>query len=486
MGTRRSTERRPVHPAEPASRTVGATVGDAATARRELIPGTEWVVHRLGRPLAFLWGRGFRFLFVLDAVVLGALLIAISLVRHGWEWPTYPRSHYWVGFSIAVAIHLVVGYFAGLYEREPRLGRRPWLPRVVVATGAAVAVDGLAAVLLERYLMPRFSLAVFAVTAAIALAANRRLSRALARRRDGPPRVVLVGTPDDVEMARSHLATSDRDAAVVATLPGPARLLATVEATRANEVLLLDTSSFDAVFPEPLTSLERRGVGALQRVSAKETLLGLQAVREVAGMPFVKLRTHALAAHELRLKRILELGLVAATTPVWVPVLVLTAAYVRLAAGPPVRYRQPRVGRDGVVFDMVKFRTMVRDAETMSGPMLATARDARVVRGLGWLRGTRLDELPQLWHVLTGEMALVGPRPERPEMTESFSRLIPGYERRHELAPGITGLAQVQGRYDTDPGYKLGHDLQYLVNWSPVLDLQILVRTVVVVATRRV
>ena len=117
---------------------------------------------------------------------------------------------------------------------------------------------------------------------------------------------------------------------------------------------------------------------------------------------------------------------------------------------------------------------------------MASENDPRVVPGLGWLRATRLDELPQLWNVVRGDMSLVGPRPERPEFTDELVENIVGYNRRHDVWPGITGLAQVQGRYDTDPEYKLGYDLQYLVNWSPVLDLQIMVRTVWVIVMRRV
>ena len=101
--------------------------------------------------------------------------------------------------------------------------------------------------------------------------------------------------------------------------------------------------------------------------------------------------------------------------------------------------------------------------------------------GLRWLRSTRLDELPQLWNVLRGEMSLVGPRPERPELTVDIERSVSGWVRRHQLPPGLTGLAQIHGRYATNPEYKIGYDLQYLVNWSPVLDLQILARTVWVV-----
>ena len=156
-----------------------------------------------------------------------------------------------------------------------------------------------------------------------------------------------------------------------------------------------------------------------------------------------------------------------------------------MRAGSPVLYHQARIGKDGEQFRVVKFRTMVVDAETR-GPRLSTANDDRIVKGLGWLRETRADELPQLWNVLRGEMSLVGPRPERPELTADIERSVSGWVRRHQLPPGLTGLAQIHGRYATNPEYKIGYDLQYLVNWSPVLDLQILARTVWVVLSRRV
>ena len=123
----------------------------------------ERFVGVFSRPLSWLWSHGFRMLGALDAVTLYLLMIAISFVRFGFsfDWDTYPLSHYFVGFSIATAIHLTVNYFAGLYEREPRLGRRPWLPKTFLATAIGVAVQGLAFVLLDRYLMPRLNLAAF-------------------------------------------------------------------------------------------------------------------------------------------------------------------------------------------------------------------------------------------------------------------------------------------------------------------------------------
>jgi exopolysaccharide biosynthesis polyprenyl glycosylphosphotransferase len=455
------------------------------TGGASLAPGTEWLVDRVSPRLLPLWRRGFRVLFVLDALVLYALMVAVNLVRFGTDWPTYPLSHYWVGFAIATGIHLVVGYFSGLYEREPRLGQRAWLPRVTLAMAIGIGVDGVAFVVLDRYLMPRFNLGALFVLGSLALVANRHLSRSLNRRRQGPPRVVLVGSSDIARTVTEQLSHSDRAARVVATRNDTADLVATVHDHQATDVLLLDVDAFGHVFPQPLGVLEDEGVGFLQRVGAQETLLGLQTVRELAGMPFVRLRSHTLPSHKVKLKRAFDLLLLLVASPLILVAVGLLALYVRTRAGAPVFYTQTRIGRDSVPFTLVKFRTMTRDAE-QHGAVLAIDHDPRVVPGLAWMRSTRADELPQLWNVLRGDMSLVGPRPERPELIADIAKLVPGYERRHELRPGLTGLAQVQGRYHTDAAFKVGHDLQYLVNWSLVLDVQIIVRTVWVVLARRV
>jgi lipopolysaccharide/colanic/teichoic acid biosynthesis glycosyltransferase len=440
------------------------------------------------RMLLWLWAHGFRFLGLLDAITLYALMVLISFVRFGFslDWDTYPLTHYFGGFAIATAIHLVVNYFVGLYEREPRLGVRPWLPRALLATAIAVATQGLAFVVLDRYLMPRINLGLLLLSASFVLVGNRMLSRALARRRQGPPQVILVGSADMIALAENHLDESDRDAHVVQTVPDAQQLSAVVDETGATDVLLLDVSAFSAVYPEPLISLEAQGVGFLQRVSARETLLGLRFVRQVAGMPFVPLRSHTVPAYKARLKRIFDLVTVIVLAPFWLLALALLAAYIRVRAGAPVLYRQDRVGRDGVVFSCVKFRTMVPDAEEDGRPRLATADDDRVVPALSWMRGTRADELPQLGNVLKGQMSLVGPRPERPELVTEIVERVPGYVRRNELPPGLTGLAQIQGRYGTDAEFKLGYDIQYLVNWSLANDISILFRTIWVVLARRV
>ncbi|MBA2529437.1 MAG: exopolysaccharide biosynthesis polyprenyl glycosylphosphotransferase [Euzebyales bacterium] len=437
--------------------------------------------------LARLNARGLRLLIVADAVALFTLMAGLTWIRIVFfeGVASLQPQNYAISFAAFTAIFVATYYFGGLYERELRLGHRPTLPQVASLTFGAWLIVSLAEFLTEKNPVPRITLPALLLSSIVAVASNRLIARRLRLRNEGPPRVLLVGAPDDVNLAQSHL-KGDQSRAVVAGYAGDEHaLLASVDAANADVVLLLSSRMLDEVYPEPLETLERRGVGVLQRVSARDTLLGLEGVREIAGMPFVALRTHALPLSRARFKRAVELACLLLAAPVALPLMALVALYVRVVAGGPVMFSQERVGRDGRPFRIVKFRTMYPDAEEGLGAVLAKHGDARVVPRCQWLRDMRLDELPQLYNVLRGEMSIVGPRPERPELTAQFTQLIPGYQRRHEIPPGITGLAQIHGRYHTDPEYKLGHDLQYLVNWSPVLDLQILTRTLWVVFTRR-
>ncbi|MDA8344248.1 MAG: sugar transferase [Thermaerobacter sp.] len=151
---------------------------------------------------------------------------------------------------------------------------------------------------------------------------------------------------------------------------------------------------------------------------------------------------------------------------------------VILDSGRPIFYAQERVGLGERVFRIHKIRTMRKDAEQGTGAVLAQAGDERVT-GVGkFLRATRLDELPQVWNVLRGEMSIVGPRPERPELYEEYKQSIPGYAARTLVRPGMTGLAQVYGTYATQPGVKLQYDLVYIFRYSLGLDLFIILRTI--------
>lgn len=163
------------------------------------------------------------------------------------------------------------------------------------------------------------------------------------------------------------------------------------------------------------------------------------------------------------------LGLVA-SAPLWA----LIALAIKLEDGGPVFYGQERVGKGGKVFRVQKFRSMVLDAERESGPVWAAENDNRVTRVGQFLRATALDELPQLVNISRGEMSLVGPRPERPELVRHFRQEIPGYGRRFLVQPGLTGLAQIYGQYDSHPRKKLRYDLLYIKKQSFWLDVKLI------------
>jgi exopolysaccharide biosynthesis polyprenyl glycosylphosphotransferase len=169
------------------------------------------------------------------------------------------------------------------------------------------------------------------------------------------------------------------------------------------------------------------------------------------------------------------------------PVIAATAVAVRLDSPGPILYRQERVGLRGRCFTLLKFRSMGADAEAGGTPRWAAQRDSRVTRVGAFIRSTRIDELPQLLNVLRGDMSLVGPRPERPHFVEQLGQLIPFYNERAYVKPGITGWAQVNYPYGAsveDAREKLAYDLYYVKNRGLFLDLLVLVATVRVILFR--
>lgn len=190
----------------------------------------------------------------------------------------------------------------------------------------------------------------------------------------------------------------------------------------------------------------------------------------------------------LATKRAMDILLSATGLVLALPLMLVVAVLVKVTSPGPVLYRQVRVGLEGRLFTVRKFRSMQQDAEARTGAVWAAKNDARVTPIGRFLRRTRLDELPQLWNALVGEMSLVGPRPERPEFVESLTQQLPYYGQRHAVKPGVTGWAQVRYTYGAsveDALQKLQYDLYYIKHMSISFDLFILFDTVKTVVLRR-
>lgn len=197
------------------------------------------------------------------------------------------------------------------------------------------------------------------------------------------------------------------------------------------------------------------------------------------GMPIVGLRESPHYGVNIWVKRVMDILLVSLALVILSPLLLLIAILVKLTSKGPVFFRQERCGLNGESFQMLKFRSMRVDAEAATGPVWAAKGDDRKTRIGGFLRKTSLDELPQFWNVLRGDMSIVGPRPERPVFIEEFRTTIPNYMARHAVKCGITGWAQVNGwRGNTSLRKRIQYDLYYIVHWNPWFDLKIMWMTV--------
>lgn len=187
-------------------------------------------------------------------------------------------------------------------------------------------------------------------------------------------------------------------------------------------------------------------------------------------------------------KRVVDFTLAIVMLLLTWPLMIATAIFVRFDSSGPILFTQERVGRDGKLFTLLKFRSMRADAETKSGPVWATRDDPRITRSGKFIRKTRLDELPQLFNVLAGHMSLVGPRPERQHFVDDLTKRIPYFRQRHIVKPGLTGWAQINYRYGStfeDAVQKLQFDLFYIKNQSLLFDLSILFNTVKIVILRK-
>lgn len=164
-------------------------------------------------------------------------------------------------------------------------------------------------------------------------------------------------------------------------------------------------------------------------------------------------------------------------------VILIFGVLIKMDTPGPMFYKQQRVGKMGSVIYVTKLRSMYTDAESKSGAVWAKKNDSRITKMGHFVRMTRIDELPQIFSVISGEMSFIGPRPERPSFTSQFSEKVPGFEKRLRVTPGLSGLAQIRGGYDATPSEKLADDLEYIDNISFKEELLIVLHTLSVVVT---
>ncbi|MHC4820144.1 MAG: sugar transferase [Planctomycetota bacterium] len=419
--------------------------------------------------------------------------------QSGWLPVTDPDpdllpARYIQALPVALLATLVAARAAGLRHAVPRAAPRPAL-REFVAAATLSTLLLLATALLTRdmFQYSRGFLLLFGTSLVVFLPAGDIIARAIVgARRTTPVRVLLVGgtrsaaefvnalargSEGDVEIVGRAGPEGDGDAKHLGALADVPRL---VGEHGVHRVIVMD---------DVLETADAEGLFRTLGDATADVGLAWRLPRP-SGFPSPELDTlgpFAVAAYwesPLRgsaatLKRLVDVLLSLLLIPVLAPVMLVIALLVKLTSRGPVLHLQDRVGLDGQTFTMWKFRTMIADAESGTGPVFASPDDPRTTGPGRLLRRFSLDELPQIANVLRGDMSLVGPRPERPEFVEQFRQSFPGYMLRHSLKAGITGWAQVNGlRGRSSIEDRLAYDLEYARHWSLLFDLEILVRTV--------
>lgn len=201
-------------------------------------------------------------------------------------------------------------------------------------------------------------------------------------------------------------------------------------------------------------------------------------------VPVFKIGTLGLSNEQKMRKRLFDIVMSTIGIVIGAPIMLVVALLIKLQDGGPIFFNQDRLTENGKTFYVHKFRSMIKDAEKHTGPVLATDKDPRITKLGAFLRSTRLDELPQLLNVFKGDMSLIGPRPERQFFADQFTEQIPVFKYRLTVKAGVTGLAQVMANYTTTPEDKLIYDLLYIRNYSFLLDLKIFIQTIRIALTK--
>ena len=454
-----------------------------------------------------LGGRLFALIALESILILGAVALAAWL-RVGADW--------WLvlavegGFEKALYVAFVCQlclYYADLYNTRIMNDQRELFVRVVQALGATSFLLAASYFWFPTLIIGR-GVFLYAVFLAIAVVIGWRLVFDWLSSRFGPSeRLLLVGTSAGAvdlakelyEMRRqlgveivgfvdpdpSRVGNAVFNPGVIGTIDAIPRIVKEYQVDR----VVVSLSDARGKLPmDKLLEMKLDGVSFDHLASVYEEYTGKIAVENLRPSWLIFSAGFRKSAWLAAAKRVLDLVAASIGIVVAAPVMLLVAAAIRLTSVGPVFYHQERVGRHGRLFTVHKFRSMRVDAEATTGAVWASTDDPRITPLGRVLRRTRLDELPQLWNVLKGDMSFVGPRPERPEFVHQLTQAIPFYGQRHVVRPGLTGWAQVRYTYGAsveDALMKLQYDLYYIKNLSLALDLYIIFSTIKTVVLRR-
>jgi sugar transferase (PEP-CTERM system associated) len=402
--------------------------------------------------------------------------------------------------AVMTALCQLCFYYNDLYDLTIVASNRELVVRLLLAAGAAAIVLAVAAFAAPSLMLDPGTFVTALGVFVVAVLTWRVTFNYLARDPHLEERVLIVGTGHTARMLARHIGTqqdfayrlvgfveeSDVPPAVRQhDILGGASDIDRIVSARHVDRIVVGLSDRRGRLPiEQLLRAKLSGVRVEDATTTYERLTGKILIDDLKPSWLIFSDGFRASRWTRFIKRMLDLALALIGVIAGAPLMLLTAAAVRLDSRGPVLYSQDRVGENGRVFTVYKFRSMRTDAEQAGRPIWARDQDDRVTRVGRFIRKTRLDELPQLWNVMRGDMSFVGPRPERPFFVEQLARDIPFYMQRHAVKPGLTGWAQVKYQYGSsieDAMEKLRYDLYYIKHMSIFFDLTIVLDTVKVI-----
>ena len=463
------------------------------------IPKPALVVAQPKRRPNVFGRRWVALLLVSDVTMFVVAALAATAAMKGIHYFPAPTDSIFDSTVIYAAFWLIIFERLGLYRRSFAWSVRDEIYNTVAALALGAVPQFLLFSFVPAVSSSRSLLLLSVAIACVTVGGSRALLHAISLRlrERFPQRVAIVGHPArlDLVLASLNFPASTRvlplrESDVEATLQSfdltndrdlnRVPWLRQARAWGADEILLTEILP-PHILPMLLEAAARDRIKlafAPPRLCAHAYDYTLQTDGNQALI--VPFRLNACRPFAQLSKRALDVTVASVALVLASPIMLLAAAAIAIDSGRPIFFEQERVGRNGRAFNVLKFRTMRVDAEAMTGPVWASARDPRKTRLGSFLRRTSIDELPQIFNVLRGEMSLVGPRPERPVFVEEFRQQLPRYDERHLVRPGITGWSQVHMKRVlsvSDVAEKLTHDLYYIENWSFFMDVSVIVKT---------
>jgi len=443
-----------------------------------------------------------RFLIIMvDLILINLGYVIAFLLKFGWHIPSVNSTSYLITWPWLTLSALSLFYFYKLYG-----GYRWRWGEVFAALTCVVFFQAMAAMaisfLFRGFAFPRTVLLIAPFIQLVLLALWRRAAWGLERGMRQSVRAIVVGQPQEAAALAEKL--EQATGGIIKVLGLVVDTLPEKEDNKSHDLAYwpilglvqqftecLAKNDPDQVFVCSALSQEQKAgvVYACVDVDKKvllvpdlyEIMLSQAKLDQVDDVPIFALGRLNIPEESLIVKRLMDIVISLVALVITAPLNILASIAIKLDSPGPVFYLQKRLSLQGKPFYLYKFRTMVVNAEQDSGPVLATDNDPRITRVGRFLRSTRIDEIPQLLNVLKGDMSIVGPRPERPFFVNELIKDTPEYIYRMNVKSGMTGLAQIAGKYSTSPENKLKYDLLYTKSYSLSADLAILLQTVKVI-----